>query len=79
MYRAEIGICASTSKDIEIVKVQEPVKMLQLIEQLGLPELSCEYGLSIAIQLLEVLPTLQDYTLPINTSIGNTTHGASVR
>jgi integrase/recombinase XerC len=43
----------------EVVKVQEPIKVLQLIEQLEIPELCFEERLDIALQLRELFGAVQ--------------------
>ncbi len=45
--------CTEQNRSIEVVKVQEPEKLLQLIEQLYLPDLCYEDRLGIAFQLRE--------------------------
>jgi integrase len=53
--RLEIVPAQGKEETIEVVKVQEPEKVLQLIEQLYLPDLCYEERLGIAYQLREVL------------------------
>jgi hypothetical protein len=43
----------------EVVKVQEPTKVLQLIEQLELPELCYEERLDLTLQLRELFGVVQ--------------------
>jgi hypothetical protein len=47
-------------QDIEVVKVQEPTKALQLIEQLEIPELCYEERLDTAAQLRELFGVVQE-------------------
>jgi site-specific recombinase XerD len=56
MERVEqrLEIVPAKQNDIEIVNVQEPEKLIQLIEQLELPELCYEERVSIAIQFRAV-------------------------
>jgi hypothetical protein len=44
----------------EVVNVQEPAKVLQLIERLELPELCLEERLGITLQLREFLGVVQE-------------------
>jgi len=53
------SIVPAQQKDMEVVKVQEPVKVLQLIEQLELPELCFEERLGITLQLRELFGVVQ--------------------
>jgi hypothetical protein len=48
-------------ENIEDVKVQEPQKLFQLIEQLELPELCCEERLEIVAQLREMLDIVHEH------------------
>jgi len=53
------------------VKVQEPVKLFQLIQQLETPELCFEERLGIASQLREALDTLHEHAPPhSNNAVG---------
>lgn len=62
MQRVEqrLEIVSAEQKDIEVVKVQEPAKVFQLIEQLELPELCLEVRLDIASQLREWFEAAQE-------------------
>ncbi len=62
MERVEqrLEIVPAQQKDIEVVKVQEPVKLLQLIEQLEIPELCLEERLDITLQLRELFGAVQE-------------------
>jgi integrase len=62
MERVEqrLEIVSAEQKDMEVVKVQEPVKVLQLIEQLELPELCFEERLGITLQLRELFGVVQE-------------------
>jgi hypothetical protein len=66
MERVEqrLDIIPAEHKDIEHVKVQEPKKLFQLIEQLELPELYFEERLDIASQLREVLDVVREHASP---------------
>lgn len=66
MERVEqrLEIVPAQQKDMEVVKVQEPEKLIQLIERLEVPELCCEERLGIAIQLREMLDTVNKIVLP---------------
>jgi hypothetical protein len=44
----------------EIVKVQEPIKVIRLIEQLEIPELCYEERLDITLQLRELFGVMQE-------------------
>ena len=46
--------------EYEVVKVQEPTKVLQLIERLELPELCFEERLDITFQLRELFGVVQE-------------------
>lgn len=48
----------------KFVKVQEPIKLFQLIEQLELPELCLEERLGIASQLRETLSNVNEQAPP---------------
>ncbi len=48
-------------KEYEVVNVQEPAKVFQLIEQLELPELCLEARLDIASQLRELFGVVQEF------------------
>jgi hypothetical protein len=56
--RLDIG--PAEQKDIDVVKVQEPAKVLQLIEQLEIPELGYEERLDITLQLRELFGVVQE-------------------
>ena len=62
MERVEqrLEIVPAGQKDIEVVKVQEPTKVLQLIEQLEIPELCFEDRLDITLQLRELFGVVQE-------------------
>jgi len=62
MERVEqrLEIVSAEQKDIEVVKVQEPTKVLQLIEQLEIPELCFEERLDITLQLRELFGVMQE-------------------
>lgn len=62
MERVEqrLEIVPAKQKDIEFVKVQEPAKVLQLIEQLEIPELCYEERLDITLQLRELFGVMQE-------------------
>jgi hypothetical protein len=69
MERVEqrLQIVPAGQTDIEVVKVQEPAqaqqscgKVLQLIEQLEIPELCYEERLDITLQLRELFGVLQE-------------------
>ena len=49
----------------EVVKVQEPIRLLQLIEQLELPELCLQERLGIAGQLREALDIVHEHPPPV--------------
>jgi integrase len=55
--RLQIG---EEKKEYEVVKVQEPEKLIQLIEQLEVPELCLEARLDIAFQLRDLFGTVQE-------------------
>jgi site-specific recombinase XerD len=54
------SIVPAEQKDIEVVKVQEPEKLIQLIEQLEMPELCFEERLGITLQLRELFGVVQE-------------------
>jgi len=62
MERVEqrLEIVPTEQKKIEVVKVQEPAKVLQLIEQLEIPELCFEERLGITLQLRELFGVVQE-------------------
>ena len=62
MQRVEerLEIVPVGQKDIEVVKVQEPAKVLQLIEQLEMPELCLEERLDLTLQLRELFGVVQE-------------------
>jgi hypothetical protein len=62
MQRVEqrLDIVPAEHKDIEVVKVQEPEKLTQLIERLELPELCLEEWLDITLQLRELFGVVQE-------------------
>lgn len=62
MARVEqrLEIVPAEQKDIEVVNVQEPAKVLQLIEQLEIPELCYEERLDITLQLRELFGVVQE-------------------
>ena len=63
MQRVEQRLAIMSTKeeeDIEDVKVQEPTKVLQLIEQLEIPELCYEERLHITSQLRELFRAVQE-------------------
>lgn len=69
MERVEqrLEIVPAKQNDIEVVKVQEPAqaqqscgKVLQLIEQLEIPELCFEERLGITLQLRELFGVMQE-------------------
>jgi site-specific recombinase XerD len=57
--RLQIG---EEKKEYEVVKVQEPEKLFQLIERLEVPELCLEERLVISFQLRELFGTVQEVT-----------------
>ena len=65
MARVEqrLEIVPAEPKDMEVVKVQEPEKLIQLIERLELPELCFEQRLDIACQMRAALAPLENYEL----------------
>ncbi len=70
MERVEqrLEIVPAEQKDIEVVKVPEPEKLIQLIEQLELPELCFEERLGIAGQLREALCKVNEHAPPMEIS-----------
>lgn len=62
MERVEqrLEIVPAEQKDMEIVKVREPAKVLQLIEQSEIPELCFEARLDITLQLRELFGVVQE-------------------
>jgi site-specific recombinase XerD len=60
MQRVEQRLQIGEEKKDEVVKVQEPEKVLQLIEQLELPELCLEARLDITLQLRELFGVVQE-------------------
>jgi hypothetical protein len=62
MARVEqrLEIVPAKQKDMEVVKVQEPAKVLQLIERLELPELCLEERLDLTLQLRELFGVVQE-------------------
>jgi hypothetical protein len=62
MERVEqrLEIVPAKQNDMEVVKVQEPAKVLQLIEQLEIPELCYEERLDITLQLRELFGVVQE-------------------
>ena len=62
MARVEqrLEIVPAKQNDIEVVKVQEPTKVLQLIEQLEIPELCFEERLDLTLQLRELFGVVQE-------------------
>ena len=62
MQRVEqrLEIVPAEQKDIEVVKVQESEKLIQLIERLELPELCFEERLDITLQLRELFGVVQE-------------------
>jgi hypothetical protein len=62
MARVEqrLEIVPAKQKDMEVVKVQEPEKLIQLIEQLETPELCFEERLDITLQLRELFGVVQE-------------------
>jgi hypothetical protein len=62
MARVEqrLEIVPAEQKDIDVVKVPEPTKVLQLIEQLETPELGYEERLDITLQLRELFGVVQE-------------------
>jgi hypothetical protein len=66
MERVEqrLEIVPAGQKDMEVVKVQEPAKVLQLIEQLEIPELCYEGRLGIARQLREAWGNANEHAPP---------------
>lgn len=67
MERVEqrLEIAPTEQKDIEVVKVQEPEKLIQLIERLELPQLCLEARLDIASQLRELFGVVQELAPPV--------------
>ena len=61
MERVEqrLDIVPTQQKDMEVVNVQEPEKLFQLIEQLEIPELGYEERLDITLQLRELFGVVQ--------------------
>jgi hypothetical protein len=61
MQRVEqrLEIVPAEQKDMEVVKVQEPEKLIQLIEQLETPELCFEDRLDITLQLRGLFGVVQ--------------------
>lgn len=60
MQRVEQRMQIDKGKKDEVVKAQEPKKLIQLIEQLELPELCLEERLVIAFQLRESFGVVQE-------------------
>jgi hypothetical protein len=62
MQRVEqrLEIVPQEEKEYEVVNVQEPAKVLQLIKQLELPELRYEERLDITLQLRELFGVVQE-------------------
>jgi hypothetical protein len=62
MARVEqrLEIVPAQQNDMEVVKVQEPAKVLQLIEQLEIPELCFEERLDITLQLRKLFGVVQE-------------------
>jgi site-specific recombinase XerD len=62
MERVEqrLEIVPAEQKDIDVVKVQEPERLIQLIQQLELPELCFEERLDITFQLRELFGVVQE-------------------
>jgi site-specific recombinase XerD len=62
MQRVEqrLEIVPAEQKDIEVVKVQEPEKLIQLIQKLELPELCFEERLDITLQLRQLFGVVQE-------------------
>jgi hypothetical protein len=62
MERVEqrLEIVPAEPKDIEVVKVQEPIKLFQLIEQLEIPELCYEERLGVTSQLRKLFGAVQE-------------------
>jgi hypothetical protein len=58
--RQKTDACTERSRSNEVVKVQEPVKVLQLIEQLELPELCLEKRLDLTLQLRALFGVVQE-------------------
>ena len=58
--RLEIVPEVKQDTEDEVVKVQEPEKVLQLIEQLEIPELCFEERLDITLQLRELFGAVQE-------------------
>lgn len=63
MERVEqrLEIVPTGRKDMEVVKVQEPEKLMQLIEQLEMPELRFEERLGITGQLREIVGVVNEH------------------
>ena len=55
--RLQIG---EEKREYEVVKVQEPEKIIQLIERLELPELCLEERLDISFQLRDLFRVVQE-------------------
>ncbi len=79
MERVEqrLEIVPAKQKDIEVVKVQEPTKALQLIERLEIPELCYEERLGIASQLREALSGVNEHAPPDNIDVASSSKPGS--
>jgi hypothetical protein len=56
--------------EYEVVNVQEPTKLFQLIQQLEMPELCYDKRLSIVCQLREELGAVQEHAPPETKRLG---------
>ena len=67
MERVEqrLEIVPVEQKDMEVVKTQEPAKVLQLLEQLEIPELCLEEPWDITCQLREWFGVVQELESPV--------------
>lgn len=59
--RLEIVPEVKQGTEDEVVKVQEPEKLIQLIERLELPELCFEERLDLTLQLRELFGAVQEF------------------
>jgi hypothetical protein len=62
--RLEIG-AAGQNRETEVVKVQEPKILIQLIEKLEMPKLCLEDRLHIANQLKEIVKIASKHAAPM--------------
>lgn len=64
MHSGSASTVPVVQKDIEVVKVQEPERLIQLIEQLETPELHIQERLSLTSQLRRLLLIIQEPAPP---------------